>query len=571
MGAGVAWQRRQIVPAPSVTSVTSVTNITSPGSSWRVGASIALGLLALVVVVFVAILSVETPDSSVDTGSIGQILTITFIQATLSTVFSLIVGILLAWSLRHRERFVGRRLLLSLLSTSMVLPTLVVALGLIDVFGRRGWWNAVFGADGLGLDLATISIYGLGGIVLAHTYMDAPFIARGLLHRLENIPAEHFKLARSLGLTPWQRFRNVEWPALVPALPGPCLVVFLLSFTSFAVVLMLGGSPRFNTLEVAIYEAIKLEFDLPGAVALALVQLVICGGLVLASMAFRPASALQVVRQPAPMWPEPRFAFVLQWLIIGLFTAFFAGPLVAVILDGMGADFARLLSTASFRNALVTSLVLASVSACLAITFALAMASSQRHFASPLRSRPGRFNHLWQSLLTFSGTVYLAVPALVLGLGFFLLAQFLVVRNVLDDLSVVAPVALVAANVMMALPFALVILTPALGKTADKYDRLAFSLNLRGWTRWRLIEWPVLRHDLGYILALTFCLSLGDLGVIALFGSQDFTTLPWLLFQNMGSYRTSDAAGIALILLALCLSIFFVIPRLFEGRTHAET
>ena len=556
MGAGVAGQRRQISPA-----LRWVTDI-----SWRPGVIIALGLLGLVTLVFIAILDVGSTGGSSDTSGIGQILMITFVQAGLSTIFSLIVGVLLAWSLRHRQQFPGRRLLLSVLSTSMVLPTLVVALGLVDVFGRRGWWNALIEMAGPGFDLATVSIYGLGGVVLAHTYMDAPFIARGLLHRLENIPAEHFKLARGLGLTPWQRFRNVEWPALVPAIPGQCLVVFLLSFTSFAIVLMLGGSPRFNTLEVAIYEAIKLEFDLPRAVALALVQLFVCAALVLLTMALRSGNILQAVRRPAPMWPEPKFTLGLQWLVIGLFTLFFVTPLIAVTLNGIGADFVRLAGTTTFQQALVTSLWLASVSALLAIALALFMASSQRHFTSRLRSNPSPINKIFRGLLTFSGTVYLAVPALVLGLGFFLLA-----RSFLDDLTTVAPVALITANVMMALPFALVILTPAMGKAADKYDRLAFSLDLRGWARWRLIEWPVLRQDLGYLLALTFCLSLGDLGVIALFGGQGFATLPWLLFQHMGSYRTADAAGIALVLLTLCLAIFFIVPRLFEGRNRAET
>ena len=535
--------------------------------SWRPGVLVAFGLLGLVTLVFAAILGVRG-DSVTQAGTfwrdIGDVLMITTIQAGLSTVFSLAVGILLAWSLRHRQRFPGRRLLLSLLSTSMVLPTLVVALGLIDVFGRRGWWNS-FVADG-SLDLLSVSIYGLGGIVLAHVYMDAPFVARGLLHRLENIPAEHFKLARSLGLSPWQRFRTVEWPALTPIIPGQCLVVFLLSFTSFAIVLMLGGSPRFNTLEVAIFEAIKLEFDLPRAVALALVQLAVCAGLVMMAMAFRPGTAQQVVRRAAPMWPEPRFAFVLQWLVIGLFAVLFLAPLLAVVLNGIGADYAKLFSSSGFRTAAATSLVLAAVSALIAIAFRLLIASSQRHLTSTLRSGTSPLNRVLSGLLSFSGTVYLAVPALVLGLGFFLLA-----RSSLDNPTAVAPLALVAANVMMALPFVLVILTPAMAKTAQKYDRLAFSLNLRGWSRWRLIEWPVLRQDLGYILALAFCLSLGDLGVIALFGSQDFSTLPWLLYQHMGSYRTTDAAGIALILLALCLSIFFIVPRLFEGRSNAET
>ena len=534
--------------------------------SWWPGVLVALGLLGLVATVFAAVLRLGGDTESLLSGLDGilPVLAITTLQATLSTVFSLAAGVLLAWSLRHRQRFPGRRLLLSMLSTSMVLPTLVVALGLVDVFGRRGWWNSVFGADGL--DLMSISIYGLGGIVLAHTWMDAPFMARGLLNRLENIPAEHFKLARGLGLSPWQRFKTVEWPAMTPAVPGLCLVIFLLSFTSFAIVLVLGGSPRFNTLEVAIYEAIKLEFDLVRAVTLAVVQLLICASLVLLAFLFRSSTALQAVQRPAEMWPEPIAALFLQRFSVVLFTLFFAAPLLAVVINGLEADFMKLTGSDAFWRAATSSFVLATTSALLAVGFALLIARSQRHFMSPLRAGHQASNRGVAGFLTFCGTIYLVVPALVLGLGFFLLA-----REVAENPSDVAPFALVAANVMMALPFALVVLTPAITKSADKYDRLAFSLNLRGWTRWRLIEWPVLRRDLGYLLALAFCLSLGDLGVIALFGSQDFATLPWLLYQKMGSYRTADAAGIALILLVLCLTVFFLVPRMFEGRRHAET
>lgn len=129
--------------------------------------------------------------------------------------------------------------------------------------------------------------------------------------------------------------------------------------------------------------------------------------------------------------------------------------------------------------------------------------------------------------------------------------------------------ALLTANVLMALPFAIATLAPAVEKTANRYDRLAFSLGIRGTARWKLLTVPLMRAEIGYVAALAFCLSLGDLGVIALFGSQDFITLPWLLYQKMGSYRTQDAAGIALIMLALTLCVFLLIPRLFAGKKHA--
>jgi thiamine transport system permease protein len=80
------------------------------------------------------------------------------------------------------------------------------------------------------------------------------------------------------------------------------------------------------------------------------------------------------------------------------------------------------------------------------------------------------------------------------------------------------------------------------------------------------VEYPYIKSSLGYVFALAFCFSLGDLGIIALFGSDEFTTLPWYLYQLMGSYRTTDATGVALVLLVLVLSVFIVLPRLFRGK-----
>jgi thiamine transport system permease protein len=185
---------------------------------------------------------------------------------------------------------------------------------------------------------------------------------------------------------------------------------------------------------------------------------------------------------------------------------------------------------------------------------------------SPLRSPQNRLTGLLSWLLSFSGTLYMAVPALVLGLGFFLIARALV-----SDTTAVAPFAVVAANVLIALPFALVILAPAAAKAALRFDRQAMSLGLKGLDRWRIVEWPLMRAELGFAAALSFCFSFGDLGVIALFGSRDFTTLPWLLYQKMGSYRTTEAAGIALVLVIAVLAVFAVVPRLFSGWRHAET
>lgn len=490
---------------------------------------------------------------------VWSLLKFTLYQAFLSTLLSLLVGIILAWSLAHQSHFKGRSLLVALFSSSLVLPTLIVVFGLIGIFGRNGWVNQ------LSLYLFDYSfgsyLYGLTGILVAHVYLNASFASRSLLHTFESIPKEKYKLAISLNFTTFQRFLYVEWPALRSTLLSIASTIFLLCFTSFAIVLVLGGSPAYNTLEVAIYEAVKLDFDIAMALKLALVQLAISTLLVVYSSNFRTKLTNLKISSINIPWSEPTHIKQIQMAIISLFALFFISPLVVIIIDGIGADFGRIVTEALFIKSFFTSIALAAISSILTVIFAVLLSDAKRNFTLKDRLEDGKFSKLLNIIISFSGNLYLAIPSLILGLGFFLLSQRYEAPLVLWSI-----IALLTANVLMSLPFALAVLSPAMQKTAQRYDKLIFSLNLSKLQRWVYCEYPYLKSSLGYVFALSFCFSLGDLGIIALFGSDDFSTLPWYLYQLMGSYRTSDAAGVALILLAITLSVFIILPRLFGGR-----
>jgi thiamine transport system permease protein len=118
-----------------------------------------------------------------------------------------------------------------------------------------------------------------------------------------------------------------------------------------------------------------------------------------------------------------------------------------------------------------------------------------------------------------------------------------------------APFMVVAMNALMALPFALGVLAPAIRLSVQQNDRLCGSLGLTGWARFRIVDLQVLKHPLGLAAALAFIVSLGDLTAITLFGSQDLMTLPALIYSQMGSYRIDAAAGSALVLAALSLAL----------------
>ena len=516
------------------------------------GAGMALGIAVLVALVLAAILAAAAGEPANPTSRVNvpQLVWMTTIQAGLTVILSLLVGVALAWAL-NRLRFPGRDLVVGLFASAIVTPGIVVAFGLLAVWGRSGWVNALWTVL-FGIPLE-IPIFGLGGILAAHVILDGAFAARILLARLDAIPDKRLKTGQSLALSPWQRFRIIDWPMLRTALPGLAAIIFLLAFTSFPIVLLLGGGPANQTLEVAIYAAVRLDFDLKGAVTLALVQIAFCGAIIVATSAFAPIPASPGPSR-APRWSDAPWARVVQGLILALCLVGFALPLLAILIDGIGTGIIAVVGRPSFWMALATSLLIGSISAALTLGLALLIGLGRAASRVPL-IRIG---------IGAPAYAYLAVPAVVLALGFFLL-----VRSFGIPPESVAPLIVILGNALLALPFALATLAPPLDAIATGRGRLIRSLGLSGWRQFTAVEWPLIGRESGMVLALSFCFSLGDLGVISLFGTEDFTTLPLLMYRALGAYRSNDAAVIAALMLLLTIAMFVVLPKLFARIAHA--
>jgi len=151
----------------------------------------------------------------------------------------------------------------------------------------------------------------------------------------------------------------------------------------------------------------------------------------------------------------------------------------------------------------------------------------------------------------------------VIGTGIFVLLSPYV-----DVFEWVYPV-VVLVNAMMGLPFVIRTLSPAMRQNQMRYQFLCQSLALSGWNRFRIVDWPLLRRPVGLSAALVAALAMGDLGVIALFGTPDTATLPLLIYQQMGAYLIPQATVTALVLLGLCLLVFWGLERSIGGKTDA--
>lgn len=482
-----------------------------------------------------------------------RVIVFSWYQATLSTVLSILLAIPVARALSRRSRFPGRQLLLKLFSVSLIVPTIVAVFGIVAVYGKSGWVNTFLAQVELG---SVGSIYGLGGILLAHVFFNLPLSVRVLLLALDSIPQSNWKLASQLGMSRWQRFRLLEWHVLKLQLPGLIVLVFSLCFTSFAIVMTLGGGPRATTIEVAIYQALRFDFDLGTAVTLASLQFLFCLLIMLLATLFQRSDLLVgFTGVSAQRFERDSLLLrVVDALVIGLAFLFVLLPLGAIGVSALNASLIKVLVHQSTLLAILNTLWVAILSGLLATVLGCSLIQSSRHLSVRLRS------HIGARSLEMAGLVILIIPPLVLGTGLFLL-----LRPYADVFSI-ALVLVVLVNALMGLPFVLRVVAVPATQNLQKHDRLCASLGMSGLQRLRLVEWPVLRKPLGLAMAIATALSAGDLTVIALFGSERMTTLPLLLYQRMGSYRMLEASATALVLLVICIGLFWLIERLVGGR-----
>ncbi|MBV7597296.1 thiamine/thiamine pyrophosphate ABC transporter permease [Aeromonas sp. sia0103] len=473
-------------------------------------------------------------------------------QALLSTLLSLGLAIPVARALARR-RFPGRRLLLKLFGLSLVLPVIIAIFGIVAVHGGQGWLPQ--GLRSLGLDPGNY-LYGLFGILLAHVFFNMPLAARLILQSIEGIPESSWRLASQLGMRSSHIFRLLEWPLIRGILPGLASLIFMLCFTSFTTVLALGGGPKSTTLEVAVYQALRFDFDLATAGGLALVQLLLTAALLMLQHRLQttPSSRLSSRRpclRPDRLQPGTRWLDGAA-LLLGL--AIFLPPLLAILIAGLNPGLLTALRSPQLWQAGGQSLAIALAAGLLATLLGAALLLTSRHLR--VRARKRRAAALWEA----SGSMILMIPAVVLSTGLFIMFMPFV------DVFALGPWLVVLVNALMALPYVLRTLSAPMQLVVRQYDRLADSLGVRGLHRLRLVEWPLLRRPLALAMALSMILSLGDLGAIAMFGSQALTTLPWLLYQQLGSYRLTDAAATALLLLILCFSLFWLVERGLGGK-----
>ncbi len=514
-------------------------------------------------------------QGALSAGLPGQVmypLGFTLFQAALSTLLTLLAGLPAAY-LFGRFSFAGRRLLRVLSTLPFILPTVVVAAGFNALLGPRGLLNlALMGLAGL--DQPPIHFMNtLGAILTAHVFYNVSVVLRVVGGAWERLDLRLEQAARTLGAGGLRAFWEVTLPLLRPAILGAALLVFLFNFTSFGVILLLGG-PRFVTLEVEIYiQALQL-LNLPLAGLLSAVQLGFTLLLTALARRLEPGQGIPLApRVKGEGLRNPRGwgqRLALGALVAGL-ALFTLSPLAALAVRSV----TRLEAERGQRGAVQTGLTLdyyrelfvnrrgsifyvpPATAALNSLLYALATVGISLGLGVPAayalnRSGPAR---RWLDALLM---LPLGASAVTLGLGYVITFN----RPPLDVRSF--PLLIPIAHSLVALPFVVRTLQPAIAAVPPSLRQAAEVLGASPARAWLLVDVPILSRAALTGAVFAFTISLGEFGATSLLARPEFPTLPVAIFRffsQPGALNYGQAMAMATLLMLVCALSILALDR----------
>jgi thiamine transport system permease protein len=493
-----------------------------------------------------------------------RVLWFTTWQAGLSTLLTLIIALPAAYVFAHYE-FRGKALIQSLITVPFILPTVVTAAAFRALLGPGGLVNTGLMAA-FDLSRPPVNIdHTVWFFLLAHIFYNYTVIVRLVGGFWARLPRDVNEAARMLGASRRQVFLKVTLPLLMPAVLAASLLIFVFCFTSFGVVLILGG-PRLATVEVEIYRQAVHLFNLPMAAALSLVQIIFIFGLMWLYTWLERRSAVSLIPTMTPRNARASARTRFDRLMIGgttTFLIFFLGaPLMALLLSslltGSGPGFTYYL--ALFENKAQSILYVAPITAmanslgfALAATaIALILGWCSAAFLAGRRSR----------LTGFLDPVFmlpLSTSAVTLGFGF-IIALDEPPLNLRTSLLLPA-----IAHAMVAFPFVIRSLLPAWRGIPQSLREAAAVLGASPVKVWQAVDWPILSRALMVGAMFAFAISMGEFGATVFVARPQTPTMPLAIYRYLthpGAMNYGQAMAMSCVLMVTTAIGFVLLEKI---------
>jgi thiamine transport system permease protein len=486
--------------------------------------------VARIIILGLSELSVGTDTVEVRLLRVGWF---TLWQATVSTILTLLVAAPMTWAVSHFE-FRGRRVATALVTVPFVLPTVVVG----AAFVALGWRDSI------------------GAILAAHVFFNIAVVVRTVGALWSRLDPDLHDAGRVLGAGEWEVFRTITLPLLRPAIAAAASIVFLFAFTSFGVVLILGGF-QYATLEVEIYRQAVALFDLPLAAALAVIQLVGVTATLYAYSRYqeRHASTWALRSEASRPRPQGRTRLLVA-SSVGVTLLALSVPIAVLV--------ARSLQPGSYQ-ALVeqdpvvgvplssagNSLLFAVIASTIAVSIGV-MASAV------ISGRTGRLSRWFDLTLMLP----LGTSAVTIGFGFIVALGWPV------DLRAsfwLVPI----AHALVAIPFVVRATVPTLRSIPGETREAARVLGASPGRVWREIDLPIVGRAALVGAAFAFVISLGEFGATSFVARPSTATMPIMIFRLLsrpGAGSLAMAMALAVVLAGLTAAVVLWIDRLQFGE-----
>lgn len=479
-------------------------------------------------------------------------------QAALSTLLTVGLALPCAYVLSHYE-FRGKPLALAAVTIPFVLPTVVVAVAFSALLGPTGAANSLL-RQLPGVDEPPIRLFNtLWIILLAHVFYNLALAARIIAASWASLDPRLGEAAEVLGAGRLERLARVTGPLLRGPILAASSLVFLFCFTSFGVILILGG-PRYSTLETEIYHEMVFLFRPSLAAALAVIQITITFGFLAlySKLSQSPAAA-----QAPPLLRSRRSVRqrVAATTVIVALLAFTLAPLLALVerslhgSAGYTLEFYRGLGENTRKQALFVTPLQAARNSLLfagaATLIAVPLGVLTAYGIQQLR-RAGA----WVEALLL---LPLGVSAITLGLGFLI---------TLDE----PPLALrgtrwllVIAHTLVAYPFVARIVRGQLRAIDPRLREAARLMGEGPGGVFLRVDLPLIWRGIVVGGIFAFATSMGEFGATLLIARPEWPTLPLAIFRYLGqpgALNYGQALAMSTILMAVTASGFLVIDRL---------
>ncbi len=501
-------------------------------------------------------------DQVLGSARMMKIIWFTFWQAAVSTVLTLACALPAAYVMANYD-FRFKKILRLLASIPFVLPAVVVAAALEACFGKNGWASGWAGHISHPLAL----------IFLAHVFYNFSVMLRILTGYWTSLQGEIREAAAMLGASPSQAFFHVTLPLLRPAIWAGTVLVFIFCFSSFGIILILGG-PGYSTIESEIYRQAAHLFNLPLASFLSLVQIVFTFGLMSLytrfsrkAARFTPRAGHIRLRQPHSPGEKAIVAGMALFIIVLCVI-----PLISLATNSLvhNGEVSLVYYRAIFENttdsvfyvppfqAVKFSFIFAAGALVVALITGVAAALFISHCDRNIHSR---FTACFDPLFMLP----LSTSAVTLGFGIIITLDHppLNLRT--------SPVLIPLVHALVGFPFVLRAVLPALRSIPAQIGEAGSMLGAGPWQIFRHIDLPLMSRSLVAAAIFAFTISLGEFGATMFTAGPATPTIPLAIYRFLGqpgALNYGQAMAISTILMAATATGFIIIEQIRPSQSE---